>query len=213
VVGLLLACLALGEYSAIISEKLLHYIGEKYGNSAEKRVQRWQDLMKENKNTSDWNKLNLVNRFFNRIRWTSDDEHWNQRDYWATPIEMLATNGGDCEDYSIAKYFTLKELGIPMEKLRITYVIATELNQAHMVLAYYETPDADPLILDNIKDRVLPASARYDLQPVYGFNGDGLWNARDRSDQLKQDSKNVFQWQDLNERLMVEMKHAEDSKI
>ncbi len=209
----LIISVAFAEYSAIISEKLLHYIGVKYGSSAEKRVLRWQDLMKTNRADSDWDKLNLVNKFFNNIRYTSDEEHWNQRDYWATPIEMLATNGGDCEDYSIAKYFTLKELGIPMEKLRITYVIATSINQPHMVLAYYETPDAEPLILDNLKDRIQSASARSDLEPVYGFNGDGLWGARDRGDELKKDSKNVFAWQDLNERLIVEMNEAKDPKI
>jgi len=211
--SLLLTCLVFGEYSSIISEKLLHYIGEKYGSSAEKRVLRWQDLMKENHAASDWDKLNMVNHFFNKIRYMTDEEHWHQRDYWATPIEFLATDGGDCEDYAVAKYFTLKELGIPMEKLRITYVIATSINEPHMVLAYYETPDSEPLILDNIKDRVMTASARPDLEPVYGFNGDGLWNAHDRGDELKQDSKNVFQWEDLNERLIVEMNEAENSKI
>jgi len=169
--------------------------------------------MKDNHAASDWEKLNMVNHFFNRIRYMSDEEHWHQRDYWATPLEMLATDGGDCEDYAIAKYFTLKELGIPMTKLRITYVIATSINEPHMVLAYYETPDADPLILDNIKDRVMAASSRPDLEPVYGFNGDGLWNAHDRGDELKQDPKNVFAWDDLNERLIVEMNEAEDSKI
>lgn len=206
----LLACLALGEYSVQITEKMLAYIGEKYGQSAAKRVNRWQELMQENKGDSDWDKLNQVNKFFNKIDWISDQEHWKQRDYWATPVELLATNGGDCEDFSIAKYFTLKELGMPMEKLRITYVIATDINQAHMVLAYYETPEAEPLILDNLKDRVLPASARPDLQPVYGFNGDGLWMARERSKELKQNSK-LFKWDDLNARLVKEMEKANAS--
>jgi len=205
-----MACLALGEYSVQITEKMLAYIGEKYGQSAAKRVNRWQELMQENKGDSDWDKLNQVNKFFNKIDWISDQEHWKQRDYWATPVELLATNGGDCEDYSIAKYFTLKELGMPMEKLRITYVIATDINQAHMVLAYYETPEAEPLILDNLKDRVLPASARPDLLPVYGFNGDGLWMARERSKELKQNSK-LFKWDDLNARLVKEMEKANAS--
>jgi len=64
----------------------------------------------------------------------------------------LASNGADCEDFSIAKYFALKELGVPIQRLRITYVKAVRLNQAHMVLAYYPEPDAVPLILDNLED-------------------------------------------------------------
>ena len=61
------------------------------------------------------------------LPWISDDEHWGKRDYWATPIEMLATNGGDCEDFSIAKYLTLTQLRVPSDKLRITYVRAPRL--------------------------------------------------------------------------------------
>jgi len=207
-IGLILSCITLAEYSAIISDKLLHYIQQKYGTSAEKRVVKWQDIMRNNKNDSDWGKLNMVNNFFNKIPYETDLDHWKKYDYWATPIEMIATNGGDCEDYAIGKYFTLRELGIPIEKLRISYVIELTVNQPHMVLAYYETPDSDPLILDNIKGRITPASGREDLQPVYSFNGDGLWTAQERGNELKQDVGNVFSWQDLNERMVTEMNNA-----
>ncbi|WP_197479414.1 transglutaminase-like cysteine peptidase, partial [Oleiphilus sp. HI0132] len=81
---------------------------------------------------------------------------------WATPLEFLATNAGDCEDFSIAKYFTLREMGIPDDMIKITYVKALELNQAHMVLAYYPTPDAEPLILDNLINEIKPAGQRTD---------------------------------------------------
>jgi len=208
---MLLACLALAEYSALVSERLLHFIGEKYGGGAERRVARWQTIMNENRSEPVLDQLNLVNHFFNKIPWKSDMEHWHQRDYWATPLEMLATNGGDCEDYAIGKYFTLRELGIPTEKLRITYVIALNLNQAHMVLAYYDTPDADPLILDNLNEHIMPASVRKDLQPVYGFNGDGLWMARQRGEELRQDNSSNFQWRDLNARLTAEMENDRGS--
>ena len=56
-----------------------------------------------------------------------DDQHWHQADYWATPIETLASNGGDCEDFSIAKYFTLRELGVAEQCLRLTNVNALSL--------------------------------------------------------------------------------------
>lgn len=187
------------------SDQIEQYVAEKYGKRAGKRVANWHELMREYNAESDWDKLNRVNKFFNKLRWLDDKDHWQQRDYWATPVEMLATNGGDCEDYSIAKYFTLKELGIPESKLRITYVIALELNQAHMVLAYYETPGAEPLILDNIKNRVMPASSRPDLHPVYSFNGDGLWTAQARGTELKKDNSKNVKWNDLNARMLKEI--------
>ncbi len=90
---------------------------------------------------------------------------------------MLASQGGDCEDYAIGKYFSLKALGIPIQKLRITYVRALRWNEPHMVLAYYPTPDADPYILDNLNRAVLHASERTDLVPVYSFNDEDLWAA------------------------------------
>ena len=113
---------------------------------------------------SERQKLELVNDFMNRTPFKTDQEHWGKVDYWATPVEFLSTNGGDCEDFSIAKYFTLRALGVADDKLQITYVKETRVyNEAHMVLAYFATPDAEPLILDNINKTIQPASNRGDL--------------------------------------------------
>lgn len=163
-----------------LTRELLDQVRTRYGWSAYQRVLDWRELMDDYRDRDIPHQLQAVNRFFNEIRFLDDQEHWRQRDYWATPLEFLATNGGDCEDYSIAKYFTLRELGIPEDSLRITYVKALELDQAHMVLAYYPQPDAEPLILDNLKDKILPAAEREDLVPVYTFNGKGLWLSVER---------------------------------
>jgi predicted transglutaminase-like cysteine proteinase len=126
-------------------------------------------------------KLAAINQFFNRrIVFASDLEVWGQNDHWASPIETLAKGRGDCEDYVIAKYFGLLAAGVPVAKLRLVYVRAMlggpggEL-LAHMVLAYYVTPGAEPLILDNLIAEMRPASRRPDLAPVFSFNGEGLW--------------------------------------
>lgn len=162
-----------------LSSALLNFINERFGAQAKQRLLDWQDLAnltpQQSSKLSTVDKLKLVNDFFNRASFVSDQEHWGRVDYWATPVELLATNAGDCEDYSIAKYFTLKEMGFPVEQLKITYVKALELDQAHMVLAYYESPDAQPLILDNLINEIQPASQRTDLRPVYSFNTEGLW--------------------------------------
>lgn len=189
-----------------ISEKTLAKIRLKYGATAEARVQYWQDMINQYQDHEDLEQLRVVNNFFNEARFVNDIDLWHKSDYWATPLEFLAKDAGDCEDFSIAKYFTLKEMGLDISKLRITYVKATLLNQAHMVLAYYPTPTAVPLILDNINKRILPASERSDLRPIYSFNADSLWLARTRNEQLKAGSPDrLGMWKDLNRRIRLEM--------
>lgn len=133
-------------------------------------------LVKKALPMSDMDKLRVVNDYFNReIRFISDLTHWGVEDYWATPYESLSRKAGDCEDFSLAKYFTLIKAGIDPEKLRITYVKAIKLRQAHMVLAYYKTPSSEPLVLDNLIPKIKKASKRRDLVPVYSFNASGFW--------------------------------------
>lgn len=186
-----------------LSEKLMDYVSSEFGDEAHNRLETWQNLHSMAQNAPVDRQLRLVNSFFNRVRFMTDMEHWGEEDYWATPVELLTTNGGDCEDFSIAKYLTLKSMGVPDEQLRIVYVKALELNQAHMVLAWYPEPDADPLILDNLINDIRPASQRPDLEPVYSFNGDGLWlNRSGGNNQRIGEAKKLSHWQDLNSRLI-----------
>ncbi len=165
----------------------------------EKAAPRIQRLLTPN--STDLDALQVVNAFFNRVAYVSDAVHWSAEDYWATPAEMVSSNGADCEDYSIAKYFLLKEAGVPVERLRITYVKAVKLNQAHMVLAYYAAPGAEPLILDNLEDRVSLASDRPDLVPVYSFNDDDVVLVRDAR---KASALQIRAWRDLLVKLEAE---------
>lgn len=184
------------------TEKLFNLVKTRYNQEAETRVRDWQSLLEQQKNNSTDDQLYEVNRFFNQIDFVSDREHWGKNDYWATPIELLATNAGDCEDFTIAKYFSLIELGISSDKLRLMYVTATRPRQAHMVLAYYETPKSVPLVLDNINKRILPATQRRDLIPIYSFNGDGLWQAKSQGQGRRlQSENNNSLWQELTERM------------
>ncbi|MCM8857225.1 MAG: transglutaminase-like cysteine peptidase [Candidatus Thiodiazotropha sp.] len=161
-----------------LTDEVVTWAKQKYGDDAGKRVESWRSLMQDNHDTGEVEKLKLVNDFFNQIPYQSDAILWDQKDYWATPLELLVREGGDCEDYSIAKYFTLKEMGVADEKLRIMYVKSVELNQSHMVLTYYPNPSAIPKVLDNLNPQLLSASSRLDLTPVYSFNADGLWLAK-----------------------------------
>lgn len=165
------------------------------------KISSWNELISQSENLDELDKLTAVNNFFNRqYRFVDDIQNWRQNDYWATPIEATIKGAADCEDYSISKYFTLRRLGIPSSKLRITYVKALKYNQAHMVLTYYATPAADPLVLDNLIPEIRPASQRRDLLPVYAFNAEGLFIPGKKSG----DSKKLSRWQDILKKMRDE---------
>lgn len=170
----------------------------------QQRIADWHALMKEKRDASEMEKLGTVNSFFNQLEFVDDLYHWGKDDYWATPQEMLVSNGGDCEDFATAKYFTLRQLDIPDEKMRLTYVKALKLKQPHMVLSYYTEPTADPLILDSLVKAILTASERPDLIPIYSFNGQGLWLAKKQSSDRLGGSERLSLWHELQLRFSQE---------
>ena len=204
---LLLASLAaLAAELVVITDAQIAKLAQQFGPVAKTRLTGWRDILinPKYKRLSEREKLELVNDFMNQTTFIDDIKHWGKEDYWATPIEFLSTNGGDCEDFSIAKYFTLRALGVPDDKLRITYVKELVIyNQAHMVLAYFPTPDDEPLVLDNINKTIQPASNRSDLLPVYSFNGSGLWLAKEQTGRAQSvgGSDRIGHWRDLQARL------------
>lgn len=207
---LLLACLLTG---VAISQAnwdfglILQNAEQRYGNLglAKGRIEAWDELINSNLGKSESELLQTTNRFFNRqLRFVDDSQNWRQNDYWASPIEALVKGAGDCEDYAIAKYFTLRRLGVPSEKLRITYVKALRYNQAHMVLTYYAKPSAIPLVLDNLISEIRPASQRKDLLPVYAFNAEGLYLPGAAGGKRASDSKKLSRWQDLLKKMKSE---------
>ena len=173
--------------------------------AGQQRIDAWQQLLATQRQASEAERLQVVNQFFNRqLRYVEDPELWQQADYWSTPIQSLIKGAGDCEDYAIAKYFSLRHLGVSSDKLRITYVKALSLNRAHMVLTYYSSPDAEPLVLDSLIDVIRPASQRKDLLPVYSFNAEGLWLPGAKGNQMVGDTKRLSRWQDVLKKMQAE---------
>lgn len=181
-----------------ITPQQLDKIGSRFGPDAKTRINSWLTLIQSYKNAPEKDKLEAVNHYFNLMRFVSDNEQWGTNDYWATPVEFLIASGGDCEDFSMAKYFTLKAMGVPVERMRLTYVRAhtpNPVSQAHMVLSYFPSQEAEPLVLDNLVNDIRPASQRPDLTPVYSFNGDGLWLAKQRGQgQRVSDASRIGLW-------------------
>ena len=176
--SVLFSLLALNAVGDFVKQTTIAKVAKIYGEDARRRASALNSLMTSLQDATEQEKLIKVNDFFNSFRWVDDMQLWHKKDYWATRMEFVGKGAGDCEDYVIAKYFTLKQLGIPTQKLYFTYVKALRYNQAQMVLAYYDTPKSIPLILDNINGKIKIATQRTDLVPVYSFNGDSLYLAK-----------------------------------
>lgn len=182
----------------------------RYGQPAGEAVVAWRRMISEARDLDEAGKLARVNTFFNRrIRFVDDIIVWKQSDYWATPLETLGRDAGDCEDFSIAKYMSLRLLEVPADKLRLVYVRArigaadSTITQAHMVLSYFETPNAEPLVLDNLIGEIRPAGRRPDLFPVFSFNNEGLWVGGGTTSAADPTTR-LSRWRDVLERMRSE---------
>jgi len=183
----------------------------RFGSSQEKTLKRLNTTLEDARGLDEEDKLVRINDLFNRyIRFEADQDIWGEEDYWATPLETIGKGRGDCEDIAIAKYFSLTTAGVPVNKLRLVYVRATvkhfsgPVQQAHMVLAYYPAPNAEPLILDNLVARIRPAGQRRDLLPIFSFNSEAIWSGVSASASKDPGSRQMTRWQDLQQRTRTE---------
>lgn len=142
----------------------------------------WQALIQRIQALPTSDKLKQVNAFVHRVlSYQLDQDLWQREDYWASPLQTLAKGRGDCEDFVIIQYVTLLSAGIPDDQLRLIYVRArlggpnSPITRPHMVLGYYPTPGAEPVLLDSLMEDILPARERTDLTPVFSFNSSELW--------------------------------------
>ncbi len=176
----------------------------KVQESKDKRLSEWRALIVDAKKDNLWQQLNRVNQFFNKVRHVEDAEQWGIEDYWATPVELLSANAGDCEDFAIAKFVTLKALGLNEAQLRISHVTINSTGQAHMVLLFQEK-SGELLVLDNRKNLIKPLAKTEDLTPIYSFNNSNLWVSVTQTEMSKTgDPSQIKLWLGLNERLSKE---------
>jgi predicted transglutaminase-like cysteine proteinase len=207
--GLLVCIFSLIVSADINPHKMQQVMQTRYGNDGILLLDAWNRMLDDASNATAQEKLSQVNQFFNRnVRYTEDNILWKKSDYWATPVEIMGTRAGDCEDYTIAKYLSLLQLGVANEQLRLIYVKAqiggprSKIFQAHMVLGYYPTSDAIPLILDSLTSTIEPANNRPDLHPVFSFNSEGLW-VGNQSTQADPTAR-LSRWRDLLARVNEE---------
>lgn len=133
---------------------------------------QWQDLISPLGGQDVATQLRLINRAVNKFRYVDDSTNWQRADYWATPLQFL-DRSGDCEDYAIAKYMALREIGVPARDMRIVVLHDRARNMKHAVLAVYV--DGRPYILDIWNDDVVAADEIGTYEPIYSINEQGWW--------------------------------------
>lgn len=212
--ALVLACwLGAVAHGGADFDRLLATLTQRWGVGAIPKFNAWRTLVASGLAATDADRIKKANDFFNRqTQFGEDISIWGQLDYWATPMETLGKGAGDCEDFAIGKYFTLKEMGVGPDKLRLIYVRAktgasdTSQGQAHMVLAYYAQPDSEPLVLDNLVAEIRPASRRPDLVPVFSFNSEGVFSGVSGKDSAAPSAgvARLSRWEDLLKRARSE---------
>ena len=173
--------------SPAISRPQLQQVRQHYGQEAQARLQQWQQILNHSKGKSEVEQLKLTNDFINLIEFIHSPFYQDGLDYRLSPMAFLILGAGDSEEFSMAKYFTLRKMGIQASRLRLTYTERQSNLTPHMVLAYYPSADADPLILDYLDKTIRPLSQRQDLRPVYSFDAEQLWLMQsDASRQIQQ---------------------------
>ncbi len=135
---------------------------------------KWNAMLSDMKGKSVKAQLDGVNSFFNRIRYVEDKDNWGKSDYWATPFEMLERKAGDCEDYAIAKYIALKELGVPESDMRV--MIVEDRNLGRIMHAVLEVRSGgNRYLLDNQASRVADEANVFHYRPIYALNTEQWW--------------------------------------
>jgi len=136
------------------------------------KLKAWQAFLDGLRGQDIMTQINAVHSEMNRRAYIIDPRNWGVPDYWATPKQFLQKNG-DCEDYAIAKFMSLRALGVPNENLRIVVLQDLNLKLAHAILVVYVGQKA--YVLDNQLSRVVPADSIRHYRPVYSINETGWW--------------------------------------
>ena len=156
-------------------KKAMHKIAKEqktYAASSSKAVKAWQAMIRNQKGARQIDQLKTVNNFINQWRYRTDSYNYKTSDYWASPAEFFSRSG-DCEDYAIAKYVTLRQMGFSADQLRLVVVKDVKRGLAHAVLAAYV--DGDVFILDNVTSEVRSQAAVTEYAPYYSVNEQARW--------------------------------------
>jgi predicted transglutaminase-like cysteine proteinase len=135
-------------------------------------IKDWITFLDGLKEKPKLEQIKEVHKFANKHKYILDINNWGETDYWESPGEFLLKNG-DCEDYAIIKYFSLRYLGFDADDIRVVVLFDNNLGIYHSVLAaYYED---DIYILDNQLSNITKDKNILHYNPVYSINEDHWW--------------------------------------
>ncbi len=117
--------------------------------------------------------LDVVNRFINRRRWSRDRDADGKRNQTFATLHDFLRGGGDCEDFALAKYFMLRELGFSPEALRVVVSWDRKERAYHAVVAAYVE---DRVWLLETDDTIRRRWQQRDYRYVYAINEESIWD-------------------------------------
>ena len=153
-----------------ISENQVEQMQNEYGDRAAQRLKNWDKVMKNAKAQEEQIKVRNINAYFNNYQYRKDQYNWKAIEYWASFGEFIGKGTGDCEDYALAKYYSLRKLGVPASKLKL--MSGKFLGRGHLILTYTKE-GKEPLVLDN--------NSRYlgRLSKTYRFKAETFFNEKE----------------------------------
>lgn len=135
-------------------------------------MKRWAGLIGDLRPQNRLRQIITVNKWFNRLPYKYDEDAYQQTDYWADTKELL-TSRGDCEDFALSKYYTLRQLGFAPEQMQVTMVYDRENFINHAVLMVYI--DGTRYMMDIYSDTTEPSAMGKRYKPIYSFNEETAW--------------------------------------
>jgi len=141
--------------------------------------EQWETLLETSKRSTELETVHSVNQSINHFGHLPDRLVWSKIEFWATPYELISKGAGDCEDFAIAKYLALLELGIPPDHLQLlwsrVYNQKKQRIEPHVVTLYRPGDSSTYLVLDNINRKEIALEKRVDLLPQIRFNREVAW--------------------------------------
>lgn len=130
-------------------------------------IQMWRKLIKSLANEPAEDRIYKANMWLNSFPYKQDNWIYGKSDHWATPTEFL-THGGDCEDFAIIKYITLRELGFTPEQLKVSIVYDVYSGTDHAFLLVKS--EGKDFVLDNRDHEIASYHYHNRYKPYYVFN-------------------------------------------
>ncbi len=136
------------------------------------KVREWKSFLGTLRGADPATQIEAVNQYMNDVTYITDKKNYGRDDYWATVSEFLE-RGGDCEDYALAKYHSLIQLGFQPKQLRLVILYDENKHINHAVLAVAH--QGAWKILDNQSQTVRNDDEISYYKPIYAISRNNWW--------------------------------------